>query len=438
MVIARDYPVAAAIDGYLACQNRSPIPAGPAVIDHHDGRAERVEGLALIEPEARSVPMRARRTHIAWRPHEVWALIEAARDMFDRPDTPFSARSTWLSAWYARSDARPVAVWVGEDGEPVGLALLAIQRSGPVRRIVLCGHGPSDYGRLPLRDAEAAGELAQGIVEVLARLRGPWRLVLAQLPVGDPVAKALTQTLAGARIEAAQPSPRLLFGDDRRVERVLSGATRREGRRGHNRLTAAGVTVEIRRIADPAGVRTALPQVIAVHRARDRAVGRRSDLDSPARRAFFADALAGLADEGRLDVWLILLDGAIGAYFVGARDGGSYRIVDGRMSGSWPTASPALILRIELTTQLLADPAIVEIDYLRGIQPHKTQDATDIVPAETLVAESSRRLRWAVEHADRLRRTLRERLTPATLRRIQSVRLRLAVRDADHRVQRRP
>jgi Acetyltransferase (GNAT) domain len=270
---------------------------------------------------------------------------------------------------------------------------------------------------------------------VLGRLRGPWRLVLAQLPVGDPVAKALTARLAGARIEPAQASPRLVFGADRRPERVLCGATRREARRGYRRLEEAGVVPEIRRIADPAEIRAILPQLIAVHRVRDHSLGRRSDLDPEPRRAFFHDIVGGLADAGTLDLWIILLDGAIGAFFIGARDGSCYRIVDGRMSGLWPTASPHLILRTEMTAGLLADPGITEIDYMRGVLAHKTQDATDIVPAETVLAESAPWVRHAVRRWSRLRGRIRERLSPAVRGWLRSIRSRLAASRADHRMQ---
>jgi len=365
---------------------------------------------------------------------DVAALLDAAGPLIDQSGVPFCARSPWLSAWYRCFRVRPLAVAVFEDGQVVGLACLALHRKGPLCTVTLAGHGPSDYGRLPARDGEVAAELAAGIVDALASVRGPWRLVLDQLPVGDPVARALRGRLVGARLEPAQGSPRLTFGADRRVERVLSGGTRREYRRGQNRLREAGVAFEIRRIADPAGVATALPAIVAAHRARDRAVGRRSDLDPRPSRALFIEAVQALADAGTLDLWVMYLDGAIGAYFVGVRDGGSFRIMDGRMSGLWRSASPALLLRHDLTAALLADPSIVEIDYMRGVLAHKTQDASYVEPAEALLAESAGWVAHATRGWHRAKRILRERVPPVTRTWIARLRSRLAAGDTDHRV----
>ena len=410
--------------------------AGP-VTGHSLSALSGVE-FALTKPDTRPTPTGTRRTHVAWQPPDVAALLAAAPALVDQPDAPFSTRSMWLSAWYMHFRAQPVAVCVWEGGEAVGLAFLAIQRRGPIRSVVLSGHGPGDYGRLYLRTADAAADLAQGIIDVLDRVRGPWRLVLAQLPVGDPVAAALTDALVGARLEPAQASPKLVFGEDRRIERVLSAATRRKARRGHARLKAAGVTPQVRRFTDPAQVREVLPPLIAVHRDRDHAVGRRSDLDPPARREFFADIVHGLADTGTLDLWVIFLDGAIGAYFIGVRDGACYRIVDGRMSGLWPTTSPALLLRHEMTATLLADPGVTEIDYMRGVLRHKTQDATDIVPAVSVLAESSRLVRHGVYRWRQVKRTVRECMSPAARGWIRSAQSRFAASRTDHRVQGRP
>jgi hypothetical protein len=396
----------------------------------------------LITPEAGPIAEAAgavrRQVCIIRGERDVTAMLEAAGRLVDDPAAPFCTRSLWLSAWYRSFRAAPVAVCVLEDEVPVGMACLAIRRKGPMHTVTLAGHGPSDYGRLPARDADVAADLAMGIVDLLASLGGPWRIVLDQLPVADPVAMTVFQLLAGARLEPAQASPHLTFGDDRRLERVLSGGTRREARRGQTRLREAGVTVQVRRIADPAGVAAALPQIVAVHRARDHAVGRRSDLDPRSSRAFFDDVVGGLARTGTLDLWMMLLDGEIGAYFVGVRDGASYRIMDGRMSGLWPSASPALILRHEMTAALLAEPSISDIDYMRGVLAHKTQDASRVVPAERLLAESAPWVARGVRGWHRLKSGIRDRMPSTTRRWVALARSRFAAGRTDHRVQRRP
>lgn len=353
-------------------------------------------------------------------PREVTAILRAAGTLFDHTAAPFCARSDWLSLWYARSRARPVAVVVERDGTTVALACLAMHRDGPLRTVTLAGDGPSDYGRLPARDAEAAHALGDGIAGVLAGLRGPWRLRLAQLPVDDPVARRLSGSLPGARLLPDQACPAMAFDPDRAPERRMSAKARRAARRGLARLAEAGVTVVIERVSDPDRVRELLPEIVALHRARDRALGRRSDLDRVSRRAFYVGAVRTLADAGHLDIWVLRLDGALGAFVVGVRDTTSYRTLDARIADLWPATSPGQILRTEMITTLLADPKLTELDWMRGELRHKMQDATHVVPAEALLAESSPLVGTAVRQWNALRQELRDRIPGQARRWIRS------------------
>ena len=347
---------------------------------------------------------------VAWTQPEVAAALRAGRALLDRSGAPFCAKPMWLSRWYASSKARPVAVVVERDGLTVALACLAIQRTGPLHTVTLAGDGPSDYGRLPACDVAAAAALSDGILSVLARLWGPWRLRLAQLPLADPVATALRDALPGARLEPAQACPAMAFGADRAPERHISAKVRRGARRGRTRLEEAGVEVYVERVRDPVKVRRLLPELVALHRSRDRALGRRSDLDGLSRRAFYVDVVRALADAGQLDIWALRLDGAIGAYFVGVLDGSSYRTLDARIADLWPSASPGQLLRTEMITGVLADPTVAELDWMRGEQRHKMSDATHVVPAEHLLAESSPWLTMGLRQCNALRQEVRDRI----------------------------
>jgi hypothetical protein len=349
---------------------------------------------------------------------EIVASLSDAETLFDAVGAPFCARASWLGTWYAHTRSRPVIVLVEAGAVPVAIACLAVRRAGPIRTIRLAGHGPSDYGRLPARDADAAAALAAGIVDWLAGLRGPWRLELAQLPVGDPVAGRLVTALSGARLEPDQASPVMTFDAGRRPEHVFTSKIFREVRRGHRRLAQAGIAAEVKRISSAAGVQLCLPDIVAVRRARDHSVGRRSDLDGRRPRSFYVESVQALADAGQAEIWTLDVEGALGAYFVGVRDGACYRILDGRMSTRWGSASLALILRTELITQLLSDPAIEEVDYMRGVLHHKMQDASRVIPAERLTAESSTRVATFARRWSELRRSLARRMPLQARRRI--------------------
>ena len=342
--------------------------------------------------------------------HDVIRALSAAGDLLDRTAAPFCAQPMWLAAWYARSRARPLAVIAEYGGTTVGLACLAIHQTGPLRTITLAGDGPSDYGRLPVKDESVAAALADGMLAVLAHIHGPWRLRLAQLPSADPVARALLEALPGARLTPGQGCPAMTFGPDRRLEALISAKARRAARRGWARLDHAGVRVRVDRIREPARISNLLPEIVALHRARDHALGRRSDLDQSSRRAFYADMVQGLCEAGRLDVWVLRLDDALGAFVIGVQDRTSYRTMDARIGDLWPSTSPGQLLRTEMITALLADPTLTELDWMRGESRNKMQHATHVVPTEHLLAESSAVVTTALRRWNAFRGELRERI----------------------------
>jgi hypothetical protein len=133
-----------------------------------------------------------------------------------------------------RSLVRAVAVVVDDpaDEAPSAAAFLAVQPGVRcVVRLLTAAAGPLPGGRPPARllarDAAAAEALADGIVGLLAARRGPWRLDLAGLPLGDPTLRALAARL-----------PMATLANERSVRLVdeLSGAQRTTEPREVDRL----------------------------------------------------------------------------------------------------------------------------------------------------------------------------------------------------------
>jgi hypothetical protein len=130
--------------------------------------------------------------------------LRAAGPLLAALRAPVTARGPWLTAALALDAAgrgarpRPVAVVVdapGGAGAPQALATLAL-RGGPRLTATLLGDGlPVPAGtapaRLPARDDDAAERLATGVLGVLDRVRRPWTLRLAGLPLGDPTLRAI-------------------------------------------------------------------------------------------------------------------------------------------------------------------------------------------------------------------------------------------------------
>jgi hypothetical protein len=210
----------------------------------------------MSAPRARTVAGRAR----------VVREVRASAALAERLRAPVTARAPWLTAVLndlaaRRAFVRPVAVVVDDvPGEvPAAVAFLSV-RPG-VRSVVgmLTGAAGSVPGgrppaRLLARDAAAAEALADGIVSLLAARRGPWRLDLAGLPLGDPTLRALAARLPMATL-ANERSVRLVdelpdaerTTDPREVDRLLppgSSDFARAAVRLHAALGAVEVAVD--------------------------------------------------------------------------------------------------------------------------------------------------------------------------------------------------
>ncbi|MGY1683714.1 hypothetical protein [Geodermatophilus sp. SYSU D01176] len=184
--------------------------------------------------------------------------LRAAGPLLAELRAPVTARAPWLTAALALhgtgrlSAPRPVAIVVdapGGTGTPQALATLVL-RGGPRLTATLLGDGlPVPAGgapaRLPARDDAAAERLAAGVLGLLDRVRRPWTLRLAGLPMGDPTLRAIGRL----RPEAA-------FANARSARLV-------------DALDDVG---PVHRTRDPAGLERRLPALLARepdHRARE-------------------------------------------------------------------------------------------------------------------------------------------------------------------------
>ena len=175
--------------------------------------------------------------------------IRAAAPLMADLAAPVPASGPWLTATLNARPARPFspvstrAVVVEGAGPRVdGLALLSHRRRGPATAVTLLGADPGPLpggrptGRLYARDDDVAGRLADGVADLLDRLRGPWTLQLAGLPLGDPTLR---------RLAAALPDSSLATSRSRRLVDELDAVA------------------EVHRTRDPAEVERRLPAVLA-------------------------------------------------------------------------------------------------------------------------------------------------------------------------------
>jgi CelD/BcsL family acetyltransferase involved in cellulose biosynthesis len=318
-------------------------------------------------------------------------------ELLDAVQAPICARRLWLTTWArAYPEFTPWTVTVRARGELTAVALLASRRRAGHQELVALGHGPSDYARLPARSDEAATVLAEALAGALRERRGPWRLRVDQLPRADPVATRLLDTLRHAAMEAGDPSPRLLLRTDRPPNEVMSSKTRQTLRTARNRLARLESGFSVRTDRSPNACDD-LDDIEQVHRRRDHALGRPSDLDDPSRGRFWRALLAAYGARGEVEIGRLLIGSELAAYSIAFVDGTSYRLWDTRIDPAQSFVSPGRVLLAEIIDRLQAEGGWSEFDFMRGDEDYKRRMSDDAVPAEQLQAWSSGRLR-RLEH----------------------------------------
>ena len=315
---------------------------------------------------------------------------------------PITARRPWLQTWVdCYPDWQSWVVLVERDDVPVAAAALATRSLPGLLRVVGMGYGPSDAARLLALDEEAARALAGGIADGL-RGRGPWWLYLQQLPEHDRVTRHLSGVLPVSQVEPGDGMPRVCV-DRRDPDAYLSKNTRKALAKIRNRLKAAGLQAELAWTQDPEDIEALQPELAAVHRARDEALGRRSDQDDPRAAAFHREVLRRHAARGEVDLLTVRLRGQLAAYVCGFRDGAALRSWDNRLAPAWAEFSAGRIANSEAVRHVVDSGHYDELDWMRGEEPYKLQSATDVVPTMHVSAWSSPAVRSALQVLARAR-----------------------------------
>ncbi len=247
------------------------------------------------------------RTRVAVGRDRVVQEVRAATPLARRLTAPVTVRAPWLTAvldvqaaW--RRAGRPVAVVVGTAGQlPSAAAFLQLRHSGLTTAVTMLGNGvPVPPGAPPARllavDDDASAALAEGVLELLGGLRGPWTLHLAGLPLGDPTARRLAARFPMARM-ANERTTALVDGLD-----DVGPVTRSSDPRALER-----VLPELLAQAPDAGARAFLRAAARLHAAAgrlevavpvDRSGALLTLLDGPDRRPWWATPdLAGMRSE---------------------------------------------------------------------------------------------------------------------------------------------
>jgi CelD/BcsL family acetyltransferase involved in cellulose biosynthesis len=311
-------------------------------------------------------------------------------DLAAAAHVPVTNRRPWLDVWCGtHPEIEPWAALAWRGDRLDAAILLGRRWRDGVLEVVSVGHGRNDRSRFPARDDVAAAAAAGALAQALATCDAPWELRVEQLPPGDIVAGALATALPGAELLAGGNVPRVEFHDDRELDHHLSKNLRRQLRKCRNRLAEDGVEPTMEFVRDRAALGPVLDEVEAVHRGRDHAVGRRSDIDDPTGLALWRGAIERHIELDAVEIAVLRVGAQMVAYVVSLLDHDVYRVLDGRFETAWERYSPGRLLETATLGHAMEDPRFRCLDWMNSVAPDKLIAANEVEPTVHLVARSA-------------------------------------------------
>ena len=333
-------------------------------------------------------------------------LAQYAADLdslFADTEAPIAARWGVIAIWLLHHrDAEPLAVLVWSDGTLAAAALMVVWHEFGYLRLTKIG----EFGEpacLSARSQESAEALAAAMINALADLRLPWSLNLTDLPVADTVVATLCTHLAIGKLENGPASPLLRFDRTAGLNAYLTHNTRSAVAKAINRVTREGLHLEMRWTSDAAEVERNLPEILEVHRGRNRQRRNVAILDDPAAAALFKEIVLTHARSGRLRLLTLRLNGALAAFMIGLLDRGMLWVYANLVSPDWVRYSAGTIANAETVRMAYADPSITGVNWGTGIQRYKMSGAVTLSPSVLLSAWSSHWMRVASAARAKLR-----------------------------------
>jgi CelD/BcsL family acetyltransferase involved in cellulose biosynthesis len=271
-------------------------------------------------------------------------------------------------------DAGVVLVRSLEPRRLIGLFPCRVERRRYGVRLPLLAGWTHHYAPLgtPLVDREAIDPAVSAFLDHVADDDALPKLLLMSCLVEDgPVAAALDEALAqrgGRRIDVDRHQRALLAPAGERVGYVeaMLGDKRRKKLERQRRRLAEGGGVAFRHATAPADVSTALADFFALEASGWKGSAGTAAAQAPAIRQFMEAAVAGLAAQGQASVAsLVHADRTIAADIV-LRAGEGAWIWKVAYDEGFAHASPGVLLALDATRTLLADPTLAWCDSCAG------------------------------------------------------------------------
>ena len=320
---------------------------------------------------------------------QIESLLPAIAQFHAEVKAPITARWSWLSAWFQLHPEVDVQSLIvrGRNGNVDAAALLARQRDGSTMKLFSVNNQMANVASVLARHKTAAEALGRGIAELVLSTPGPWELELNQLAGGPWMVDALTLAVPGIVREEQLSVPQVIITPEVNLPALLSKNMRKQLRRTYARLGHLhSWSVNFHRGADR--IMALLPEIEAIHLARDHARRNVSDLDDALERRFWQETVVTHTYTDELEVATLTIDDQIAAYVLSMIDGSAYRVLDGRMNGNFAPYSPGRVLETATLERVLRDGAFTTFDWMTGVAPETILAANHWEARVTLRASS--------------------------------------------------
>lgn len=298
------------------------------------------------------------------------ALVESAdaRNVFMDPALLRAAAAADPAIAY-----KAVLAWKPVDGRRrlVGLwafALTVPPRSALPLHVLTSPPSAHSYLATPVIDRSALDETLDAMLDAIAadRAAGPM-LALDMVATDDPTWAALQRVLAARRSascvveETVRPKLASELDGKAYLEAALSSGTRKKLRQYRRRLGEKGAVTFT--VADePAAIRAALEDFLAIEAAGWKGREGTAILSNATEAAFMRGAVAALADDRRVSVMSLRLDGKPVSMQIVARCGDAAYTWKTTYDEAYQDYSPGMLLFEDYTAAFLADRTIAYVD----------------------------------------------------------------------------
>jgi len=266
---------------------------------------------------------------------------------------------------------RAVLAWRTVEGRRRLAGLWAFALTAPPRsilpmRVLTAPPSSHSYLATPVIDRGVLDETLDAMLDAVAAGAGPIA-ALDMMAADDATFAALQRVLArrgsAACVIEETARPKLASGLDGKayLEAALSSGTRKKLRQYRRRLAEKGAVTFT--IADqPAAVRAALEDFLAIEAAGWKGREGTAVLSTSADAAFMRAAVAALAEEGRASVLSLRLDGKPVSMQLVARCGAVAYTWKTTYDEAYQDYSPGMLLLEDYTAAFLADRTIAFVD----------------------------------------------------------------------------